>query len=85
MENRIIDRVFKISNYMVDTGETVRDIARVFGVSKSTVHKDLSERLFELDVDLYKKVTDILQYHLNIRHIRGGEATRRKFLVKNTN
>lgn len=85
MEKRIIDRVLKISNYMINTEDTVRELAKVFNISKSTVHKDLSERLLEIDVDLYQKVNEILQYHSSIRHIRGGESTRRKFLEKNAN
>ena len=85
MEKRIIDRVLKIGNYMVDTGDTVRELAKVFNISKSTVHKDLSERLLEIDGDLYGRVSEILKYHSSIRHIRGGDATRRKFLEKNAN
>ena len=85
MEKRIIDRVLKVSNYMIETGDTVRQLAKVFNISKSTVHKDLSERLLEIDVNLYQRVNEILQYHSSVRHIRGGESTRRKFLEKNAN
>ena len=85
MEKRIIDRVLKVSNYMIETGDTVRQLGKVFNISKSTVHKDLSERLLEIDVNLYQKVNEILQYHSSVRHIRGGESTRRKFLEKNAN
>ena len=70
---------------MVETGKTVRELADVFGLSKSTIHKDLRERLLEVDVNLYKKVSNILQEHIDIRHIRGGESTRLKFLIKNAN
>ena len=82
MNKNIINRVIEESNYIINTNDTVRDIAKVFGVSKSTVHKDLKERLFEIDVDLYGKVASILKYHMNIRHIRGGNATKEKFLNK---
>lgn len=85
MEKRIIDRVINVSNYMIDTGNTVREIAKVFNISKSTVHKDLSERLLEIDANLYEEVSKILKYHSSVRHIRGGDATRRKFLEKNAN
>ena len=85
MEKRIIDRVINVSNYMIDTGYTVREIAKVFNISKSTVHKDLSERLLEIDANLYEEVSKILKYHSSVRHIRGGDATRRKFLEKNAN
>lgn len=82
MNKNIIKRVLEESNYIINTNDTVRDIAKVFGVSKSTVHKDLKERLLEIDVDLYRKVSSILKYHLDIRHIRGGNATKEKFLSK---
>lgn len=85
MEKRIIDRVLAVSSYMIDTGNTVREIAKIFGVSKSTIHKDLSERLLEIDSEMYEKVVEILKYHTSVRHIRGGDATRLKFLEKNAN
>ena len=80
MSKDIIKRVVDEANYIIDTGETVREIAKVFGVSKSTVHKDLHERLLEIDVYLYKDVRKILDYHTKVRHIRGGESTRKKYL-----
>ena len=82
MNKNIIDRVIKESNYIIKTNDTIRNIAKVFKVSKSTVHKDLKERLFEIDVNLYNEVSTILKYHLDIRHIRGGNATKEKFLNK---
>lgn len=85
MENQIKLRVLEEGKYILDTGKTVREMAEVFGISKSTIHKDLRERLLEIDVDMYEKVSRILQYHMDIRHIRGGESTRRKFLEKNAN
>ena len=85
MDKRIIKRVLDEGRYMLDTGKTVRELAVDFGISKSTVHKDLRERLLEIDINLYEKVSKILQYHMDIRHIRGGESTRKKFLEKNAN
>ncbi len=85
MEKRIIDRVVKEGKYIIDTGKTVREMAAIFGISKSTIHKDLRDRLFEIDLNMYNEVSNILQYHTDIRHIRGGESTRRKFLEKNAN
>ena len=76
----INDRVLEEANYIIDTGYTIRELASIFHVSKSTVHKDLHERLFYIDKNKYKKVEDILNYHANIRHIRGGESTRKKYL-----
>lgn len=63
----------------METRKTVRVIAKEFGVSKSTVHKDLTERLPEVNAELAKQVKEILDYHKSIRHIRGGEATREKY------
>ncbi len=85
MTKKIINRVIDEANYMIDTKKTVRDIASIFNVSKSTVHKDLTDRLKEIDNILHDKIHLILQYHTQIRHIRGGEATKLKFLAKNTN
>ncbi len=83
MNKRIMTRVLNESSVMVETGKTIREIATMFGVSKSTVHKDLNERLKELDEDVYNKVSSVLRYHIDIRHIRGGESTKKKFLEKN--
>lgn len=80
MNKGIIKRVIDEAYYIVDTGETVRELATVFGVSKSTVHKDLHERLQDIDYNLYLNVRKVLDYHTNIRHIRGGESTRKKYL-----
>lgn len=85
MDKIMFKRVVDEGRYMIDTGMTVREIANLFDVSKSTVHKDLTDRLYFIDINMYNEVSKILQYHMNIRHIRGGESTRRKFLAKNTN
>ena len=78
MDKNIILRVINEGKYIIETKDTVREIAKVFNVSKSTVHKDLKERLLEIDSEMY----NILKYHLEIRHIRGGNATKYKFLSK---
>ncbi|MDD2469514.1 MAG: sporulation transcriptional regulator SpoIIID [Bacilli bacterium] len=80
MKSNIIKRVLDETFHIINTGDTIREIAKIYGVSKSTVHKDLNERLYELDIDLYKRVSDILKYHIDVRHIRGGESTRIKYL-----
>lgn len=85
MNKRIISRVIEEGKYMLETGMTVREMAEIFSISKSTIHKDLRERLLEIDKEMYDKVSNILQYHTDVRHIRGGESTRRKFLEKNAN
>lgn len=63
----------------MDSRKTVRVIAKEFGVSKSTVHKDLTERLPEINPELANEVKIILDHHKAIRHLRGGEATKRKY------
>lgn len=80
MNKKVIERVILEAKYMIETGHTVRKIAKVFMVSKSTVHKDLHERLLDIDNKMYEEVEKILQYHTDIRHIRGGESTRKKYL-----
>ena len=85
MDKKIVTRVLEEGEYILNTGKTVREMAACFGISKSTIHKDLRERLLEIDSEMYKKVSKILQYHMDVRHIRGGESTRRKFLEKNAN
>ena len=82
MCEHIIERVFKEAKYIIRTGATVRSTAKVFHFSKSTVHKDVTERLYHLDKDLYSKVKTILQFNLAERHLRGGEATRLKYVKK---
>ena len=85
MNKKIINRVLEEGKFIIDTGYTVREMASIFKISKSTIHKDLRDRLLEIDKDMYEKVSSILQYHMDIRHIRGGESTRKKFLEKNAN
>ena len=79
MENKIKKRVIKEAHYMIKTNETIRQIAKHYGVSKSTVHKDLKDRLKKIDIDLYRQVQEIIKYHTDIRHIKGGESTRKKY------
>jgi putative DeoR family transcriptional regulator (stage III sporulation protein D) len=75
----IKERTLKIGLYILETRNTVRTIAKEFGVSKSTVHKDLTERLPEINPDLANEVKEILEYHKSVRHLRGGEATKVKY------
>ncbi|OUM49947.1 sporulation transcriptional regulator SpoIIID [Bacillus pseudomycoides] len=80
----IKERTIKIGKYIVETRKTVRVIAKEFGVSKSTVHKDLTERLPEINPELANEVKEILDYHKSIRHLRGGEATKQKYRKEDT-
>ena len=79
MEDHLIERIIKEAEYIIENGATVRQTAKVFNYSKSTVHKDVSERLYYIDIDLFKKVKKVLKFNFSIRHIRGGEATKRKY------
>ncbi|MEV3108465.1 sporulation transcriptional regulator SpoIIID [Paenibacillus larvae] len=79
MHDYIKERTIKIGTSIVETRSTVRTIAKEFGVSKSTVHKDLTERLPEINPELANQVKHILEYHKSIRHLRGGEATKIKY------
>ena len=82
MENPIHKRTVEEADYMIETGKTVREIADIFKVSKSTVHKDLHERLIDIDPIKFNEVNRILQYHVNVRHIRGGQSTKNKYKNK---
>ena len=79
MQDYIQKRVLEIGNYIIASSATVRQTASVFGVSKSTVHKDISERLQHYDRSLYSRVKSVLETNKAERHLRGGEATRRKY------
>lgn len=68
------------AKYMIQTKQTVRELALIFNVSKSTVHKDLHDRLINVDKKLFKEVDKILKYHTDVRHIRGGQSTKKKYL-----
>ena len=80
MTDTIEERACKLAVYMIETGATVRAAAKRFGVSKSTVHKDLSQRLPRRNKALYQKVRSVLDENKAQRHIRGGMATREKYL-----
>lgn len=82
MWDYIEERVKKCAEYIVETGCTVRACSAHFSISKSTVHKDVSERLKYIDEDLYERTRDVLALNLSERHIRGGDATRKKYLIK---
>ena len=71
-----------IAEYVIESGSTVRSAAKHFGISKSTVHKDLTGKLKYLSPNLYSDVKKILNLNKSERHVRGGEATRKKYLKK---
>lgn len=73
------ERAVELGEYIIESGATVRSAAKKFGVSKSTVHKDVSERLKYVNPQLYREVKTILEINKAQRHIRGGMATRKKY------
>ena len=83
MNSSIYKRVINEANHVIETNNTIRETAKEFNVSKSTVHKDLKERLLDINTKLYEQVSSILDYHTKIRHIRGGESTKKKYLSLN--
>ena len=82
MHDYIARRCIEIGQYIVETGATVRAAAAKFGVSKSSVHKDMGERLPQVHAALAKQVRGVLLYNKQVRHLRGGEATRCKYVRK---
>jgi len=79
MREAIPDRAVVLGEYILDTGATVRATAKVFRISKSTVHKDVTERLRHNNPQLYRLVKAVLEKNKQERHIRGGMATKRKY------
>ncbi len=77
--NTLDERCLLFANELVDNGLTVRAVANKFGISKSTVHKDLTTRLPGLNPQLYQKVKKVLEINKDERHIRGGMATKKKY------
>jgi putative DeoR family transcriptional regulator (stage III sporulation protein D) len=73
------ERAVILGEYILETGATVRAAAKVFKISKSTVHKDVSEKLYYKNPQLYHQVKAVLEKNKQERHIRGGMATRRKY------
>lgn len=81
MQQYIEERIIELANYTIEKKATVRETANRYGISKSTVHKDLQDRLPTLNKQLYNAVNDVLMLNKSERHIRGGLATRKKYKV----
>ena len=79
MKGIVEDRAVELGEYIADNKTTVRGAAKKFGVSKSTVHKDVSQRLRKLNPKLFEEVREILETNKSERHIRGGLATKNKY------
>ena len=85
LKTYIEERAVEVAKFMITTNATVRETAKKFGISKSTVHKDITDRVERIDPDLAKSVRAVLEVNKAERHIRGGLATREKYLHnKNT-
>ena len=80
MKAYIEERAINIATYIIDQNATVRETAKKFGISKSTVHKDCVERLREINPSLASEVRRVLDVNKSERHIRGGMATKEKYL-----
>lgn len=80
MKDYIEERAINIANYIIENNATVRQTARTFGISKSTVHKDVTDRLMQLNPGLAKQARKVLDVNKSERHIRGGMATKEKYM-----
>ena len=79
MDESTRQRCVAVAQYMLEQQATVRQAAAVFGLSKSSVHKDMCRRLPRIDARLARQVALLLEYNKSVRHLRGGEATRRRY------
>lgn len=79
MNRDILVRVTEVSDYILNTKQTIRATAKQFGISKSTVHKDIQDRLKAYDYDKYIKIDSIFREHIETRHILGGQSTKIKY------
>ena len=84
MKEYIEERAFAIANYIIDHNATVRQTAKRFGISKSTLHKDVAERLLHINPSLARQARVVLDINKSERHIRGGMASREQFLQPHT-
>ncbi|KRQ87729.1 Stage III sporulation protein D [Caloramator mitchellensis] len=83
MKDYIEERVLEVAQYIIETRATIRKAAKTFGVSKSTVHKDITERLPKINPQVAKEAKEILDVNKAERHIRGGKATKLKYKPAN--
>lgn len=81
MKDYIKERALDVSNYVINTKSTVRKTAKVFGVAKSTIHRDITERLPKINPEVAKEVQKVLDYNKSERHLRGGLATKIKYKI----
>lgn len=79
MKDYIEERVLEVARYIIESKDTIRKTAKVFGVSKSTIHKDMTERLPKINPTIAEQTYTILELNKSERHIRGGKATKLKY------
>ena len=84
MKSYIEERAVEVAHYIIENNATVRQAAKQFGISKSTVHKDVTERLLQINPSLAEKTRVVLDLNKSERHIRGGMATKEKYLQKSS-
>lgn len=85
MKDYIEERARTLAQYIIENKSTVRDTAKAFNISKSTVHKDVAERIWQIDKGIAQQVEKVLQYNKADRHLRGGIATKHKYEVMKEN
>ena len=85
LKSYIEERAMEIARYIIDNNTTVRQAAKHFGISKSTVHKDVTQRLQNISPGLANEARKVLDVNKSERHIRGGLATKNKYVLKNNN
>ena len=73
------DKILNVARYIAMTGCTVRTASKIFGISKSTIHNDMTKKLAHIDTGLYRRVKSVLDYNMSVRHLRGGESTKRLY------
>ena len=84
MKDYIEERVLEVAKYIIDSRSTIRKTAKLFGVSKSTIHKDITERLPKINLQIANEAKEILEFNKAERHIRGGRATKMKYKAANS-
>ena len=82
MKDELISRILTLANHIHETHDTIRKTAQIYGLSKSTVHNDVSIKLKKIDFSYYKKIKKILNENFSEKHIRGGQATKIKYSKK---
>ena len=78
------DKILNVARYIAMTGCTVRGASKIFGISKSTVYNDMTKKLVYIDAGLYRRVKSVLDFNMSVRHLRGGESTKKLYQKNKT-